>query len=196
MLAPLSAGRAGRRPPRPREGLRGGGAAWKRLETGKVAGGAAPRRAAAAGGLGPAGRSGQRPRGFVWRRPEPRRSPGALPGGGHLRAARGLWLSSPLSLHLGSTKGRTAGAVLLRPLPGKGSAAPGSRSRGAFGRSIGSAGGLQQRVAPRCNSLERREARKRGCEEPDSPGCSPRRHPRSAERPGGDRAGTFGIIAG
>lgn len=172
-------------------GRRGNG--WKRE---KLRAGPPRVRAAAAGGLGPAGRSGQRPRGFVWRRPEPRRSPGALPGGGHLRAARGLWLSSPLSLHLGSTKGRTAGAVLLRPLPGKGSAAPGSRSRGAFGRSIGSAGGLQQRVAPRCNSLERREARKRGCEEPDSPGCSPRRHPRSAERPGGDRAGTFGIIAG
>lgn len=135
---------------------------------------------------------------------------GALSGGARSRAARrercrgadtcgrlGVFGSRRLfPFTWGAQRAGRPERCSLRPLPGKGSAAPGSRSRGAFGRSIGSAGGLQQRVAPRCNSLERREARKRGCEEPDSPGCSPRRHPRSAERPGGDRAGTFGIIAG
>lgn len=135
---------------------------------------------------------------------------GALSGGARSRAARrercrgadtcgrlGVFDSRRLfPFTWGAQRAGRPERCSLRPLPGKGSAAPGSRSRGVFGRSIGSAGGLQQRVAPRCNSLERREARKRGCEEPDSPGCSPRRHPRSAERPGGDRAGTFGIIAG
>lgn len=187
-------GRAGRRPPRRREGLRGG------VET--------------AGNGKSCGRG----------RPETRRGRRwAGVGGAERAAAAGLCLAAPGAAPLaGSAAGGrtpagglgTSALAASFPSPGEHKglggrngappAAPGEgqscvrqqKSPSAFGRSIGSAAGLRQCVTPRWNSLERCETQKRGCEEPGSPGCGPRRHPRSAERPGGDRAGEFGIIAG